>query len=108
MPKPDVQILVCVNERAEGGDKPCCAARGGLAVYRALKDGVRARGLRDGVLVTRTGCLRHCSRGPTVVIWPWNHWYGGVRPEDVDELLDEATLAGREIARLRMPPGPWE
>lgn len=108
VPKPSVHFLVCVNERPETSDKPCCAAREGLTVYQALKDGVRERGRRDDVLVTRTGCLRHCSRGTTVVVWPHNHWYAGVRPADVDELLGEASLSGHEVERLRMPPGPWE
>ncbi len=81
--------------------------RGALDLYRALKDLVRARGLREEVLVTRTGCLRHCSRGPTVVIWPGNLWHGGVTAADASDLLD-AALAGRALDRRPMPPGPWE
>lgn len=108
MPKPSAQVLVCVNDREAGATKPCCAARDGLAVYHAFKDRVRERGLRNEVLVTRTGCLKHCSRGVTVAIWPGNHWYGGVGVGDVDELLDRDALAGESIARLEMPPGPWE
>ena len=68
MPKPQAQVLVCVNDRGPESAKPCCAARDGLAVYQAFKDRVKARALRDAVLVTRTGCLKHCSRGVTVVV----------------------------------------
>lgn len=107
MPVPEIQILVCENDRGEDAARPSCGRRGGLGVYRRLKDLIRLRGLRDRVLVTRTGCLRHCSRGPTVVVWPAHHWYGGVAVEDVEELLDCA-LEGRFVERLRMPPGPWE
>ena|SRR6187549_560503 len=108
MPTPKSQILVCVNERGAGSAKPCCAARDGLAVYQGFKDRVKARGLRDEVLVTRTGCLKHCSRGVTVVVWPGNIWYGGVTTGDIDEVLDRTALRGEAIARLAMPPGPWE
>ncbi len=108
MPKPNSQVLVCVNDRGPDAAKPCCAARDGLAVYQAFKDGVKARGQRDEILVTRTGCLKHCSRGVTVVVWPGNVWYGGVTAVDVDEILDRTALAGEVIPRLAMPAGPWE
>jgi (2Fe-2S) ferredoxin len=108
MPKPQAQVLVCVNERGPDSAKPCCAARDGLAVYQAFKDGVKARALRDVVLVTRTGCLKHCSRGVTVVVWPGNVWYGSVSAGDVDEILVRTVLGGEAIERLAMPPGPWE
>ena len=109
MPKPEVQILVCLNERPPESGKPSCAPRGALAVYHRFKDRVKELGLRDRVMVNRTGCLKHCSRGITVAIWPWNLWYGGVTPEDVEEILQTSVLGGgREVERLRMPPGPWE
>lgn len=107
MPHPELQILVCVNDRGAGAERPCCAAGGGLDLYRKLKDLIRERGLKQSVLVTRTGCLRHCSRGPTVAVWPANRWYGGVAVANAEELL-QAELDGRELARLRMPPGDWE
>ena len=108
MPKPMSQILVCVNDRGPGAAKPCCASRDGLAVYQGFKDGVKARALRDQVLVTRTGRLKHCSRGVTVVVWPGNVWYGGVTAADIDEIVENAARGGEPIARLSMPPGPWE
>ena len=108
MPKPQAQVLVCVNDRGPESAKPCCAARDGLAVYQAFKDRVKARALRDEVLVTRTGCLKHCSRGVTVVVWPGNVWYGGVTEGDIDEILDRTALGSETIERLAMPSGPWE
>jgi (2Fe-2S) ferredoxin len=107
VPSPALQILVCTNDRGVESERASCCQRGSLELYRALKDAVRARGLRDEVLVTRTGCLKHCSRGPTVVFWPGNHWHGRVAIEDVDDLLD-AALAGHALERRPMPPGPWE
>lgn len=107
MPKPQIQILVCTNEREAGAKKPSCGPRGAQEVYTRLKDRVKELGLRDTVMVVRTGCLKHCSRGITVACWPHNHWYARVTAGDVDEILT-ATQAGELVERLAMPDIPWE
>jgi (2Fe-2S) ferredoxin len=112
MPNPEVQILVCLNERPADAPKPCCAARGSLAVYHRFKDRAKELGLRDRVIVTRTGCLKHCSYGITVAVWPYNHWYAGVKVEDVDEILAASVPPegepARQVQHLAMPDVPWE
>lgn len=110
MPAPEVQILVCVNEREPDARKPSCGPRGGLEVYRRFKDELRERGLRDRMIVTRAGCLKHCSHGITVAVWPWNLWYAGVTLGDVGEILDAVEWGdGSEVERLRMPAdAKWE
>lgn len=107
MPKPEIQILVCTNERPIDAPKPSCAHRNGLALYHRFKDRAKELGLRDQVMVTRTGCLKHCSQGVTVAVQPLNCWYAGVSDGDVDEILG-ASERGEEVARLRMPDVPWE
>ncbi len=109
MPKPQIQILVCLNERPPEAAKPSCAPRGSLAVYHRFKDRVKELGIRDRVMVVRTGCLKHCSQGITVAVWPYNLWYRGVRVEDVEEILQTSVIGeGQEVERLRMPDIPWE
>jgi (2Fe-2S) ferredoxin len=109
MPKPRVQIQVCVNERDSENRKPSCGPRGGMELYRRFKDRVRELGIRDWVMVTRTGCLKHCSRGVVVAIWPYNLWYRRVTLQDVDEILERSVLGdGQPIERLVMPDIPWE
>ena len=109
MPKPQVQILVCLNERPPEAAKPSCAPRGSLAVYHRFKDRVKELGIRDRVMVVRTGCLKHCSQGITVAVWPYNLWYRGVTVEDVEEILQRSVLEdGLEVERLRMPDIKWE
>jgi len=107
VPAPALQILICTNDRGADSPRPSCARRCGVELHRRLKDLVRERGLKASVLVTRTGCLHHCSRGTTVAVWPGNAWHGGVEVADAEELLD-AALAGRPLDRRRMPAGPWE
>ena len=69
---------------------------------------MKARGLRDEVLVTRTGCLKHCSRGITVAVHPDNAWYAGVTPADLSEICDSHLRDGQPVTRLEMPDIPWE
>lgn len=107
MPKPKIQILICTNEREADAKKPSCGPRGAMDVYRACKDRVKELGIRDEVMVVRTGCLKHCSKGIAVAVWPHNHWYKRVTPGDVNELV-EAAVEGRELERLEMPDIPWE
>ena len=110
MPTPRVQILVCTNERERGARKPSCGYRGGADLYRSFKDAVKTAGLRDEVIVTRTGCLKHCSHGCIVGVWPYNLWYAGVTRDDVTEVI-ETTVAGdgRPVERLKLPDdAPWE
>jgi (2Fe-2S) ferredoxin len=109
VPRPRVQVLVCTNERPAGAPKPSCGPRGSLAVYQRFKDRVRELGVRDQVMVVRTGCLKHCSQGITVAVWPYNLWYRRVTLDDVEEILQRTVLGGgEEVERLRMPDIPWE
>ena len=38
-----------------------------------------------------------------MVVYPEGVWYGGVKPEDVDEIIDSHILGGRPVERLRIP-----
>lgn len=108
MPKPRVQVLVCAHERPSGSGKPSCAPRGAPAVLERFKARIRELGLDGEVIVTKTGCLKHCSRGTTVVVWPHGFWYAGATVEDVGEIVETTVCRGEEVARLRMPDIPWE
>ena len=109
MSKPEIQILVCTNEREPDSRKPSCAPRGAIDVYHRFKDRVKELGIRDRVMVVRTGCLKHCSQGITVTVWPYNLWYRRVTVDDVEEILTTSVLGeGREVERLRMPDIKWE
>jgi (2Fe-2S) ferredoxin len=108
MPKPERQLLVCVNVRPPGNSKGSCGEKGSAELFHALKNLVHARGLGDRVIVTRTYCLKHCSRGPTVAVQPDNVWYAAVRPEDLAEIVGSHLEQGRPVERLLMPDIPWE
>jgi (2Fe-2S) ferredoxin len=108
MPKPTRHVLVCLNQRPPENPKGSCAAKGSEEVLARLKDLVAERGLKQSVIVNGTRCLKHCSRGVTVAVYPENVWYASVTPEDAAEICDAHLVRGEPLERLFMPDIPWE
>ncbi len=60
-------------------------------------------GLKGRVRINESGCLDQCEHGVTVVVYPDAVWYGFVRLEDVEEIVQSHLLEGRPVERLRLP-----
>ncbi|MBK5255654.1 MAG: hypothetical protein JJE39_06445 [Vicinamibacteria bacterium] len=74
-----------------------------------MKDLIRENGLKERVLVSRTGCLKHCSLGVTAAVYPDNVWYGGVTEGDLKEICERHLMKGSPVDRLFLPDdAPWE
>jgi (2Fe-2S) ferredoxin len=97
-------IFVCLNRRAPGHPRGCCAEKGSDAVRAAFKAALAEAGLKGRVRANEAGCLDQCEHGPTVVVYPEQVWYGFVKPEDVAEIVREHIVGGRPVERLRLPP----
>jgi (2Fe-2S) ferredoxin len=91
-------VLVCTSDR--DSEYACCAEAGGEAVYEAVTDWLRERGVFwSAVHVARTSCLGLCSaEGTAIAVHPRGHWFSDVTPEEVPALL-EAEF-GPEAERL--------
>jgi (2Fe-2S) ferredoxin len=87
MQKPEHHIFVCASFRASGEPQGVCHKKGSLGLLPYLETEVSDRGL-DGVSVTACGCLKACDRGPILVVYPENLWYGGVNEGAIDDILD--------------------
>jgi len=94
-------VFVCTNERPPGEGRPDCAGRAGREVLDRLRAGAFERALVPQVRINETGCLGQCAQGCSVVVYPEGVWYGGVRPEDADTIIEEHLAAGRPVERLR-------
>jgi len=95
-------VFICTT-----GD--CCPLQGETEAYVAhLRKRLAERGLAKEIRVNKSGCFSQCGHGPMVVVYPEDVWYGGVRMEDLDEILLEHLVNGRPVERLRYkaPPGP--
>lgn len=109
MPYPKFQILICTNDRGPEATKPSCGHQPAGDLYRRFKDRIRNAGLRDDMIVTRTGCLKHCSHGIVVGVWPHNTWYREVTLDDVDEIIQATVSGDGPVERLLLPESaPWE
>jgi len=108
VPKPERQVLVCVNVRPPENPKGSCGGKGSQALFDRLKQILRERGLDGRVMVNRTYCLKHCRCGPTVSVQPDNVWYAGVTLDDLDEICASHLEGGTPVERLLMPDIPWE
>ena len=95
-------VFVCENVRDPSDPRGCCSARGGVAVREAFKAELKRRGLAGIVRANSAGCLDNCALGPTVVVYPEGVWYGGVRAEDVPEIVESHLIGGRPVERLRL------
>ena len=102
MRKPKHHIFVCGSFRANGAPQGVCSKKDSMQLLQYLEQELADRGL-SGVVVSSTGCLKVCDRGPAIVIYPENWWYGGVESESqLDEIIDaleEGKAADRYVIR---------
>ena len=86
-------LIYCIEHAPEGMD----------AVAEAFKKQLYERGFKRVVRPNKAGCLDQCARGVVVVVYPEQVWYGGVRPEDVEEIISSHIVGGVPVARLVIP-----
>jgi (2Fe-2S) ferredoxin len=99
MRKPRHHILVCTSSRVSGEPKGACAARDGVGLIPYLEGELADRGM-DDVLISNTGCLKVCDKGPVMVIYPEGDWYGNLSEAAIDDILDSVQEGGKAEAYL--------
>ena len=98
MEKPKHHIFVCCSFRASGEPQGVCHKKGAVGLLPYLESEISDRGIP--AQVSSCGCLKVCDRGPALVVYPENYWYGNVNGEgEIDEILD-ALEAGKSADRL--------
>ena len=100
MGKFERHIFVCANVRDASSPRGCCDPAGQAELQKALKAKLAERGLKGRVRANKSGCLDQCEHGPNMVIYPEAVWYGGVRKEDLDEIVESHIIGGRPVRRL--------
>lgn len=88
MEKPKHHLFVCASFRASGEPQGVCNKKGSISFLQYLQEGLADRDMEDA-MVSMSGCLKVCDRGPAMVVYPQGYWYGKVESEDaIDEILD--------------------
>ncbi len=81
------QIVVC------GGTG--CMSSHSKNIKEKFDEVIEKLGLQDEVLIFQSGCFGLCEKGPVVIVYPDEVFYGHVSVDDVEPLCTEHILKGR-------------
>ena len=101
MDKPDKHLLVCASFRTSGAPQGVCHKKGAAQLLGYIEGELSDRGL-NGVTVSSTGCLKACDRGPILIVYPDNLWYGGVESEEAIDAILDALASGEAAAEYAL------
>lgn len=102
MIKPKYHLLVCTSSRPNGQQKGFCHSKQSGNILEAFMEEIQDRDLGGEVFVSNTGCLGLCEKGPIVIVYPDNVWYGAVSSVDVEEIMDKHIEGGKPVGRLEI------
>jgi len=85
------RVLICMTG---------CRSLGAIELGKAFREKIVAAGLQDDIAVVNVGCHGQCALAPVVVIEPQDYLYGGVKPEDVEEIIATTLRRGKPVERL--------
>lgn len=86
----DFHLLVCVGPR--------CQIHGSSPFLQLLQGAIRRAGLQNRCLITRTGCIYPCNKGPVLVLYPHGDWYQLADEQSLSRFVKEVLGQG-----LRLP-----
>ncbi|MBR4313995.1 MAG: NADH-quinone oxidoreductase subunit NuoF [Lachnospiraceae bacterium] len=65
-----------------------------------FKEKLKNRKALDKITIVTTGCHGLCALGPIMQVYPEGIFYTGVKPEDVERIVDEHILGGNPVKDL--------
>lgn len=80
-------MFICSHERPPDASRECCAAKGSLALMKALKIAAKQKGISE-IRVQKSGCLGQCEKGISCVVYPEGVWYTLTGEENIPDLLE--------------------
>lgn len=97
----DKHIFICNNQRVPG-TRPSCGEQEGLALVQEFKRQLNNKKLPISVRAQKCGCLDVCEKGPMVAVYPEGVFYGGVRTQDVTEIIESHIENNQVVTRLEV------
>ncbi|TDX52706.1 2Fe-2S ferredoxin [Orenia marismortui] len=101
MNQPKYHIFVCSSSRINGQQRGFCVNKDSVEIIQNFMMEVQDRGMAD-TMITNTGCLGICDKGPIVIVYPEGVWYGNVSPDDVEEIVESHLEKGKVVERLEI------
>ena len=96
-------VLVCTNEREADHPKGSCANCGSAEIRERMKSLLEEKNLKGRARILATSCMDVCENGAVICVMPDNVWYGGVRLEDAEEIVEKHLENGEPVERLLIP-----
>jgi (2Fe-2S) ferredoxin len=89
----------------------CCTAEEGEHAWQVLKKQMKDRGLSLSVgpnacYRTKAQCLRVCTNGPILVVYPDGTWYQGMTADRIPRFVQEHLVEGRPVAEWVFAANP--
>ncbi len=86
MKTPEYHFFICNSYRVTGEPQGVCNKKGAADLLQYLETEILDRGM--DAIVSSTGCLKVCEKGPVMLLYPHGKWFGEVTEERIDEILD--------------------
>jgi len=87
----------------------CCTPEEGLVAWEALKKEIKDKKLGEGEHAcyrTKVGCLRICTQGPTMVVYPEGTWYAGMTAERIPLFVQQHLVEGKPMEECNFARAP--
>ena len=77
-----------------------CQSSKSLVIKDKFIEVLKDRKALDKVTIVTTGCHGLCALGPIMQVYPEGIFYTGVKPEDVERIVDEHIIGGKPVKEL--------
>lgn len=77
-----------------------CISAGEKPLKERLDELLENRGIKEEVCIIETGCRGFCEVAPIIEVFPNEAFYCHVKPDDIEEIVDEHLIKGNIVNRL--------